>query len=174
MRGKISQNIHELFTTLCEIQEIMYLKEEKRTSQIILRAYNVMFWHSFLFSQILQKGCKKLTKRKAFGKYYHALSCHAPQQLRIISGRSSNTEQEERVFNFLKSTAGSTSNHHGDNVIINSMVRYQVKKKVDGYQESTRSEKDITKMYSSEVAHKSETVFEWAFIKKYPNIYQAH
>ena len=51
--------------------------------------------------------------------------CHTPDQLRIISGRSANTEKEERQFNFIKSITNLTSNRHPANVISNAIIRLQ-------------------------------------------------
>ena len=67
-----------------------------------------------------------LTNRKLYGKYYHGLIRNAPKQLRLISGKSSHAEQEEREFNYLKSIAKLTSNHHASNVDFNLWIRYQV------------------------------------------------
>ena len=72
-----------------------------------------------------------LTGRKLFGKYFHSLSRHAGKQLRIVCGKSSHTEQEERQFNLLKTITKLTSNHHTNNVIFNIWVRLQAKKILD-------------------------------------------
>ena len=86
----------------------------------------------FLFTQLKQEGClksqKKLTVRKMFGQYHHALTVHAPQQFRIVPISSTNAENEERSFNFLKTISTQTSNHHPDNVISNAFIRAQVSK----------------------------------------------
>ena len=44
-----------------------------------------------------------------FGSYYHSLIIHAPQQYRLVSGR---TESEEAIFNAIKVATNLTSNHH--------------------------------------------------------------
>ena len=66
--------------------------------------------------------------RKYFGKYYHAIISHASDQYRIINGRSSNTESDERYFHTIKDISNNTSNHHPDNVISNAFIRCQVRK----------------------------------------------
>lgn len=78
-----------LFETLTEIQEIVYSHDKDRSSKTILRLYNLTFIHG-------------ITSRKLFGKYFHALTCHAPQQFRIMSLSSTNAENEERSFHFFK------------------------------------------------------------------------
>ena len=41
---------------------------------------------------------KSLTTRVLWGKYFHVIVYHAPVMYRIISGKTANAEQEERVF----------------------------------------------------------------------------
>ena len=84
--------------TLCEMQRILYQQESNRTSQNILHLYLQTFLHAMLLI-IHFKNPKSITKRKMFGKYYHALTAHACDQYRIINGRSINAESDERIFN---------------------------------------------------------------------------
>ena len=41
---------------------------------------------------------------------------------RIINGRSSNTESDERYFHTIKDIPNNTSNHHPDNIISNAFM----------------------------------------------------
>ena len=107
------------------MQSILYIDESKRTSKAILRLYNLAFIHA-IETRRLFKTPKKLTVRKMFGQYHHALTVHAPQQFRIVPLSSTNAENEERSFNFLKTISTQTSNHHPDNVIANAFIRAQV------------------------------------------------
>ena len=90
-----------LFETLTEIQEIVYSHDKDRSSKTILRLYNLTFIHGMEAKRIFKKP-KSLTSRKLFGQYFHALTCHAPQQFRIMSLSSTNAENEERSFHFFK------------------------------------------------------------------------
>lgn len=65
-----------------------------------------------------------------FGQYHHILTVHAPQQFRIVTLSSTNAENEERAFNFLKSISTQTSNYHPENVIANAFMRSQVSNEV--------------------------------------------
>ena len=85
----------EIFTTLVEIQEILYATDQHRNRASILRLQNICFKHAMLLKIHLQVCLKSLTSRKLFGSYYHSLIIHAPQQYRLVSGRTSNTESEE-------------------------------------------------------------------------------
>jgi len=44
---------------------------------------------------------------------------------------SASTEDEERAFNFLKEISKHTSNHHAENVLLNSFIRLQVRDEWD-------------------------------------------
>ena len=121
------RDYHLLFTILVEIQSLLYADESKRTCKAILRLYNLTFVHAIETRGLFKKP-KKLTVRKMFGQYHHALTVHAPQQFRIVPISSTNAENEERSFNFLKTISTQTSNHHPDNVISNAFIRAQVSK----------------------------------------------
>ena len=75
----------------------------------------------------LQGNLKRLTRRKFFGSCNHSLIRHCPQQYRVISDRTSNTESEEATFNSLKTFTNLTSNHHRDHVVVNALIRTQTK-----------------------------------------------
>ena len=104
-----------LFETLVEIQGLLYSHEDHRT-----------FVHGMEARQLFKKP-KALIKRKMFGQYFHALICHAPKQFRVFALTSTNAENEEREFNFLKNVSTPTSNHYSENVLTNAFVRTQVK-----------------------------------------------
>ena len=75
-----SHMIRDILITLSEAQETMYLPDNQRSPQTVLRLYLVMFVH-MPFIKINGRGkVKKLTNRKLFGSYYHFLNCHSSQQ----------------------------------------------------------------------------------------------
>ena len=91
--------IQDILITLSEAQEIMYLPDNQRLPQTVLRLYLVMFVH-MLFIKINVRGkVKKLTNHNFFGSYYHSLIRHSSHHYRIISVQSINTESEEATFN---------------------------------------------------------------------------
>ena len=73
----------------------------------------------------------KISAKKFYGKYLHALIAHGPLMVCIVSGKSANTEQEERTFNTMKTTTTSKSNFHPDHVILNVIIKLQVKEDFD-------------------------------------------
>ena len=117
----------EIFVTFSQIQAILYLPDNQRSCQYVLQLYVLTFKHAMLLYQII-KTCNKLTSRKLYGKYFHSIIHHLPDQYRIVSGSSTNAENEERQFKFIGKTADDTSNHHPENVISNAIIRSEVKR----------------------------------------------
>eukprot|EP00111_Clytia_hemisphaerica_P012440 TCONS_00036501-protein len=102
MQDKIDSQFYNILRNLVEIQEILYGKEENRSSKKILRMYNLAFLNDYHSKQILDTSkTKKMTDRRLFGQYFHNITSHAAPQLRIMPLASAHTEHEERAFNFL-------------------------------------------------------------------------
>lgn len=66
-----------------------------------------------------------MTKRKL---YLHALTTHAQLQYEIVSQKSINAENQERLFGQARRTAEATSNRHPENIIFTIILRLQAKK----------------------------------------------
>ena len=165
--------ITKLLMTFSEIQEIMYLEDSKRTPITILRLYTTIFHHALTTKINLRNTLKKITPRKFFGSYYHSIISHSALQYRIISGRASNTEKEESTFNTLKTLAKLTSNHHDDNIILNSLIRLQAKDKLaSSHEKSGKSQSSFTDLYFPLKALQQNTVIPFTYIKKYHQDYQ--
>ena len=103
-----------IFSSMLEIQEILYSPDKNRNCILILRLYLITFVFSMMIKIHLQGKLKTITERKFFGTYYHSLTRHAAEQYRLFSGRSTNTEKEEATFNKIKAYTNLTSNHHPD------------------------------------------------------------
>ena len=161
-----------ILITLCEIQEILYLPDKKRSVQKIMRLIFSTFKHAMLLKIHLDGKLKSETEQKFFGIYYHSLIRHSPEQHRLFSGRSSNTEKEEAQFNALKTFTNLTSNYHPENVIFNSIIRLQPKQ-VLNEGECDYHEEDLTflKLYQPIKATSDSLIpFEW--IEKHATCYQ--
>ena len=173
LKTKIPKIYIDIFETLHFVQHILYRSESERTPTNIFRLYNLTFKHSLLLNKAF-KEVKHLTKRKLFGQYYHAIVKHAPDQYRIISGMSSNTESEERQFNFFKQITKSTSNHHPNHVILNAIKRLQVKEKV--YEDSSISQQEskISKLSAKVAEQHNFYFFSFSYIEKNPWEYQSY
>ena len=108
MKNHFSKNLLE---TLCKIQEILNLPEEKRNAQKIFQLILALFSHAMIIKIHMDGHMKSMSERKFYGIYYHGLIRHSAEQYRLFSGRSSNTEKEATVFNTLKKFTNLTSNH---------------------------------------------------------------
>ena len=167
--------VRNILKTHCEVQQLLYSSEHNRSVEAILRLYNQSFLHALLLKDYIGYNVKSMTERKLYGKYFHALSRHASEQYRIISGIASNTEAEERTFNFLKTASALTSNHHPDHVILNSFLRLQAHDKLnEDRKESINSEKETNKVAASLKIGIDNTVISFHLIEKYPYEYQSH
>ena len=98
---------------------------------------------------------------------------HSPQQLPVISGPSSNTEDEERTLNFLKTITKSTSNHHPENVLLNAMVRIQVKENLSTKIYNEINSK-ISKLSSQFKIQKTKSSFMFKFIRDNKWVCRSH
>ena len=107
LKNKINDDLYDILETLCEIQELLYTSVENRTVEKILRLDNQTFLHMMLLKRVVKRNplSPKMSSKKFYGKYLHAIVAHGPLMLRIISGISANSEQEERTFNTLKTTS---------------------------------------------------------------------
>ena len=165
LNGKINHNALNLLSSLCEIQELLYASEEKRTTRNILRLYNVTFLHA---NQLIQSIPipKSLTTRKLYGQYFHSIIKHSPDQFRLISGSSANAEDEERWFNFVKNITKETSNNYPDNIIVNAFLRSQVHE-INKSAAVRQSENLIVKTSKSLKARQN-SFFTFKFIREKP------
>ena len=165
--------ITEILYTLCEIQKILYLQESQRTVANVLHLYIQSFLHAIMINIAFGKNIKSSTERKFYGKYYHAIISHVCDQYRIVDGRSSNTENEERCFNTLKTTSNNTSNHFPDHIISNAFIRCQVSKDFNDDDTILRTEAAITKTYNSIFNDVKDSIISFEIMEKYPWEYQA-
>jgi hypothetical protein len=133
-RGKIPSKAQHLLDTLVEIQQIAYASEEARTPRQMLRFHSLTWLHGILCTEVIGFQLKKLTCRKLYGNYFHNITSHAAMQNRIINGRSSNVEEQERVFNTIKNITKGTSSNHPNQLIGNILVRMQAEGKLKDYQ----------------------------------------
>ena len=94
----VSSEILLLVETAVRISELLYMHDSDRNTRNILQLYNCVWLHHELCSKLITTFHSGMSYNKLFGNYLHALVAHAPQQLEIISLRSVNTENQERIF----------------------------------------------------------------------------
>ena len=93
--GKVRPKIQTLLDSLTELSELLYLPAQSRSPNLVLRLHNQAFIHAMTCKEVIGQP-KSLTSRKFYGRYWHSLTAHAGKQSRIISAKSTNTEEEER------------------------------------------------------------------------------
>ena len=170
LNGKINETILCILSTACTMQRILYANEKERDVATILRYHLASYVHADLLSELT---LKKLKSRRMFGKYYHSLIRHAGLQLRIVSGKSAHTEQEERNFQQMKKIANLTSNHHPKNVIFNIWIRLQAKVLLDEKNNSVQKENSKIKELSKCLPEPVNTFISYEHIKKKSSQWQA-
>ena len=97
-----------------------------------LHLHNLVWHHAILCKEVIEFKLKKLTIRKFYRSYFHNITSHAPVQTSIISGRSTNAEEHQRVFNALKNISKATSSYQPDQIVGNMFIRLQAEGKLKG------------------------------------------
>ena len=132
------------------------------------------FLHALNIKVSLRGNLKKLSPKKLFISYCHSVIRHSCQQYRIISGRLANTEKEKATFNSLKAFAKLPSNHHNDNILLNSLTRLQSKGKLNSSYSNTNSmETKFSAFYAPLEKVQQNVSIPFSFRKRYCCDYQA-
>ena len=116
----------------------------------------------------------KVTMRRMYGRHYHALCTHAPIINRLRCLRSTNTEQEERSFNTLKSITNQTSNMRPEHIISNGFLRLQAEQQINATYRSLAKQESYISSLASKLEQAPNSFIPLYYIKRYPDYYQAH
>ncbi|XP_057299871.1 uncharacterized protein LOC130630393 [Hydractinia symbiolongicarpus] len=136
----------KLLISLSKIQEILYLPANRRSMPSILHLIIATHHHAMLIKLHIRGKLTSLTKRKFFGVYYHSIIRHSGTQLRLVSGRTANTEKEEASFNPIKTVTKLTSNNHPENIICNALIRMQAAIKLGAGQNAVSKDKSFEEL----------------------------
>ena len=174
IKGIVDAKVQALVDTLVDIQEVLYKGDDQRCLRNVLRLHNSTWYHAILCREVLGFKLKEMTTRKFYGTYFHDLTAHAPLQLRLVSGTTANTEEEERMFNTVKSITSSTSNGHPDHIIGNLFIRLQAEEQL-GKSRTTvaKQESQVSKLAKS-LGLRTNTIIPIPVIKKHARSWQAH
>ena len=129
LNGVCSREQFQLLRTLCEVCRLVYLPAEERNEKEVLRLLNTSYIYGVLLQRVAPASCKKLTWRKIFGIYYHAITTHMPITFKYIALSSLNAEDDERQFSTINSISRGTSNRKSDHILSNSIIRMQAEKR---------------------------------------------
>ena len=177
---QIDGHVHKLLRSLSEIQRILYLDDDFRTTKEILRLHNACFEHFILLKQVMpiKNLSAKMSRDKMYGKYMHNLLVHAPLQYRLVSGSSINVENEERLFTTIKTITKNTSNNHPGHLIGNLIVRQAVESECDVLFEHGKSPdqtlNDIHFLGVGIYKNERNSLFTHAYIPENNSDWQAH
>ena len=173
--GKVRPKIQTLLDSLTELSKLLYLPANLRSPKLVLRLHNQAFLHAMILKEVIVHP-KSLTERKLYGRYWHSITVHAAKQSRIISLKSTNTEEEERHFNTLQGVTKLTNRRPGD-IITPSLVRLQAEQKLAESKSATSpvkmQESQISKYYST-LPPFPNTIIPNRYIIRNPKEYQAH
>ena len=154
-----------------EICEILYAEPEKRSPQSVLRLHNITFVHAKLCEKVFSTP-RTMSKRKMFGRYYHALTAHSALVNRIISPRLLNAEVEERTFGQCKAITRATSNQHTEHIIKNILVRLHYEK--DRSTSTIQTQESEVSKFDRMLPPRRNTEIPLEWMEQSPVHYQAH
>ena len=174
VRGTASQQVQSLLDTMVDMQDILYKEDKSRSPRLILRYHNSSWYHHTLCREIVGFKLKKKTVRKFYGTYLHDLTAHAPLQLRLVSGRTSNAEEEERTFNTVKSITNTTSCYRPAHIISNIFIRLKAEEKLGRSMNCVEKQQSQVSRLAHSLPSQRNTKIPKAIIKKYSSSWQAH
>ena len=161
--------ITDLYRTAVEICNLCYAHDCERTPRSILCLHNRTFLHAHQCS-LLFANPQSITRRKMFGRYFHSLASHAALMFRVVSLRSLNTEQHERIFQQAKGITKGTTNNHAEHIITNIINRLQFEESGD----SIATQESEIKSLAKAVGPMKNTVIPQKIMDSYSAHYQAH
>ena len=112
--------------------------------------------------------------RKFYGTYLHDLTTHAPIQLRIVSGHSSNAEEEECTFNTVKFITNTTSSYHPGHIISIIFIRLQAEEQLGRSEYSVEKQQSVVSRLAHSLPLQRNTRIPKTLIKKHSSKWQAH
>ena len=164
--GRARPKIQTLLDSLTELSKLLYSPTQSCSPKLV---------HAMTCKEVIGQP-KSLTSRKFYGRYWHSLTAHAGKQSRIISAKSTNTEEEERHFNILQGVTRLTCRRPGD-IITPSLIRLQAEQKLAETKQGNAvkvQESQISKYYSTLPPFTNTTVPNDHFIINNPKEYQVH
>lgn len=160
----------DLFRTSVEIAKLCYAHDAERTPRAVLCLHNRTFLHAYQCSTLFASP-KSTTRRRMFGRFFHSITTHAASLFRIVSLRSLNTEQHERMFQQAKGITKATSNNHTEHVISNVIQRLHFEQ---GVENEIASQETQIKSLAQALGPMENTVFPHSMLEKVSEHYQAH
>ena len=172
-KEEAKQCVLDLLHSVIRISEILYSDEEKRNPKQVLSLYNNAWLHLELCKELIPNP-QTISRRKLYGTYLHALTSHAPPQYEIVSQKSINAENQERLFGQARRTAEATSNRHPENIIFTILLRLQAKKEAGHILHSVNEADSQVSRAAKSLPQCNGSTFSKKFVKKRIQSWQAH
>ena len=166
-----TRDVRALLVTLCEMVEIFYSQDQKRSPKLILRLHNICWRHAIQCRKVLTPA-RALTYRKLFGLYFHACVSHSAFLLRLVSHRSTNAEMFERLFEELTDITRKTWNKKIEDLASNAVLHLQAKT-ARGFNAVVKQEQEISNI-SKSLPKLGNTILPREIIHTYAVHWEAH
>ena len=173
-KRSIPSEVLMVIETAVRISEPLYMIEAYRNPRNILRLYKCSWLHHELCSKLITNFHKKMTYYTFFGTYIHSLVAHAPQQMEIISLRSVNTENQERLFGQARRSASAASNRHPQNVLSTIILRLQAKATFKDKPDAEKTADSIVSKAGTDVPRYRGTMISKSFSDAHQRSWQVH
>ena len=167
-----NREVKLLLVTLCEMAQIYYSQDEKRSPKMILRLHNLCWRHAIQCRRILTPP-KSLSYRKLFGLYFHSCITHSSQLLRIASHRSTNAEMFERLFEKISDITSKTWNRRIQDLTKNAILHIKQDPSKPGLNYILKEEREISKLAKS-LPQMGNTFIPKTDLMKYAGDWEAH
>ena len=155
---KADQTIVDIFQSAVHMSHLLYTSDYHRTP----------FLHGMLCTEVFSA-----TTSSFFGRYFHSLTTHSPILFRIVSMRSINTEDQERMFGQAKMITKATSCNRPNEIITNILQRVQMEARSHEMTVSDKDESEVKKLHQT-IGSRCNTIYSNSFITRHAPQYQAH
>ncbi len=169
----VQPEILSLLQSIIKVGQILYSSDSRRTPRALLQMYNHCWYHSELCVDLLSKP-KKISYGKMFGLYFHALTAHAPTQYELVSLRSVNTENQERLFGQARQIALKCTNRSPNNVIPQVLLHLQAKQEHRHILQSVQTADTQVSHVAQHLPPVAGSTFLTSFIQRRKSSWQAH
>ena len=166
------ENWHlKILSSLCNIQDILYAGEMKRTVENILRLHNQMFLHACLIKELVGSKAKSLTDQMLWGNTSMQLFVMHHLCTGLLQ-KKQQMQNKKNVFSTPWKISNTTSNQHPEHVLLNNMIRMQVREEMN-LSKLTKQQHEVRKLCHS-LQEKCNTIIPFWVIDKYAREWQAH
>ncbi len=124
----VDRKVIMLVQSAVNMSKLLYLPDSSRTPKAILNLHNSTWLHHELCQELITNRHGQ-TLQRLFGVYLHDLMVHAPRQYELVCLRSTNSENQERLFSQLKHISLRATNRKTENVLPTILLSMQAKQK---------------------------------------------